>query len=174
MKPEIVGKILNLPVLEPNDPLIISGCADGEPKITVKRGLVRFGSKGAFLGCPMFHENRAYSESVLLTVMQNGDADLDVILEGPEVVGALIEALIEARDKMVGWDDRYDQIVGYEQIWDAACADTRESFPTLEEPGPCPSCDGSGFGDGPDDLCGLCLGTGKAGADIEKRSDAEV
>lgn len=128
MKPEIVGKILNMPVLEPSDPLIISDHDAGSARIVVKHGLVGFGSKCAFLGCPMFHENRAYSEGVLLTVIQDGDADLDVILEGPEVIGALIEALTAARDKMVGWDARYDQIVGYERIWDAAQDDMREEM----------------------------------------------
>lgn len=129
MKPEIVGRILKLPVLEPNDPLIISGCADGEPRVIVRRGLVRFGSKDAFLGCPMFYENNAYAEAVLLTVenYDGGDA-LEIVLENADALEELIDKLTKVRDRLAGSDIRYDQIVGFEQIWDAAQDDMREEM----------------------------------------------
>lgn len=127
MKPEIVGKILNLPVLRPNDPVIISEAADPDYRVVVQRGLVRFGSKGAFLGCPVFDGNEAYAEGVVLTVITPDDADaMSVILENPDALGNLIRALEAAREKMVGFDERYDQMVGYEQVWDAAQAELLE------------------------------------------------
>jgi hypothetical protein len=164
MKPEIVGKILNLPVLEPNDPVIIS--ASGDPYLTVKRGLVRFGSKGAFLGCPMFHEGKAYAEAVLLTVASFGGADeVEIILESPDALGELIENLEKVRDKMVGFDKRYDQIVGYDQIWEAAQADLLEEMKAevaadIEVPDGftlCPACVGEKRESG-DVMCMRCGG----------------
>ena len=133
MNPAIVGKILNIPVIEPEESEILSGASDPDGvKLVVRRGLVRFGSKGAFLGCPMFHEGMAYAEAVVMTLTGGCGTNVDMIFEGADALEELIASLRKAADKFEGYDTRYDQIVGFEQIWDAAQDETREELKKAE------------------------------------------
>lgn len=132
MNPYLAGSLLKLNVITPDCPQVISGMAEQEPELTVKYGLVRFGSKSAFLGCPLFHDNMAYSEAVLLTLDTCDGVVAEVIFETADAITDLIRTLEVARDNMVDSDERYDRLVELSQVWEAGRAEALESFPTLE------------------------------------------
>ncbi len=125
MKPEIMAKILGFEVLKPSDPIFIAD-ADDSSLIVVKHGLVRFGTKCAFLGCPMFDGNMAYSEAVMVVVTDVMGNETEIVFDGPGGLAKLISDLSVAEQKLEGWDTRYLLIQNCDSVSDAAREETLE------------------------------------------------